>query len=70
MWRRMTNRNGIITQPMMNGMRQPQACMVTGSRLVDTIRPISAAKTTAACWLADCHEQKKPFRFGGAISFR
>lgn len=59
-----------MMQPMMNGTRQPQACIVSASRLVETIKPIKAAKTTAACWLADCHEVKNPFRCGGAISLR
>ena len=54
--RRMMKTKGMITQPMRSGIRQPQAVMLSPETYLLSSAPSVAAKTTATCWLPDCHE--------------
>ncbi len=44
----------MIAQPISNGMRQPQACIVAAPSVWFSTTPSRAAKITATCWLPDC----------------
>ena len=43
-----------MRQPIRNGMRQPQAIICSSVSSPRSVTPMTAAKTTATCWLADC----------------
>src|SRR5438132_4649869 len=57
--RRMRKTKGMMAQPMSSGIRQPQAVMCAPETYLWSRAPRVAAKTTATCWLPDCHEVKK-----------
>ena len=52
----MMKTKGMITQPISSGIRQPQAVMFGPETYLLSSAPSVAAKTTATCWLPDCHE--------------
>ena len=54
--RRKTKMKGMIRQPMQNGIRQPQAAMVSAPIDSLSAKPMIAAAKIATCWLADWKE--------------